>query len=69
MGESRNAYGILVRKPKAQTGTGKLRRKGENNIKMTFKEIGWKDVNRIRVAYGCRLAWGCVYHSEGFSIS
>jgi hypothetical protein len=37
MGELRNTYRILVRKPKAQTEIGKPRRKGENNIEMACK--------------------------------
>jgi hypothetical protein len=50
MGEMRKAYQILVRKPQAQIGIGKRRRTGENNIEITFKEIGWKDGNRLHVA-------------------
>jgi hypothetical protein len=41
MGEKRNAYGILVRKPEGKRPLGRPRRRWEDNIKMDLREIGW----------------------------
>jgi hypothetical protein len=41
MGEKRNAYGILVRKPEGMRPLGRPRRRWEDNIKMDLSEIGW----------------------------
>jgi hypothetical protein len=41
MGEKRNAYRILVRKPEGKTALGRPRRRWVNNIKVDPKEIGW----------------------------
>jgi hypothetical protein len=40
MGEKRNAYRILVRKP-----LGRPRRRWEDNIKMDLREIGWGGID------------------------
>jgi hypothetical protein len=42
MGETRNAYKILVRKPKGKRSLGRCRRKWEGNITMDIREIGWE---------------------------
>jgi hypothetical protein len=44
-GGIRNAYRILVGKPKGKRPPIRLRHKGENNITMDLKEIGWEDVD------------------------
>jgi hypothetical protein len=43
MGEKRNAYSVLVGKPKGKIPLGKPRRRWEDNIKMDFIEVGWID--------------------------
>jgi hypothetical protein len=46
-GEKRNAYRILVGKPK-----GRPRRRWVDNIKMDLREIGWDGVDWIDMAQG-----------------
>jgi hypothetical protein len=41
MGETRNAYRILVGKPERKRPLGKPRRRWVDNIKMDLAEIGW----------------------------
>jgi hypothetical protein len=41
MGETRNAYRILVGKPEGQRPSGTPRRRWAENIKMDLREIGW----------------------------
>jgi hypothetical protein len=47
MGERRNAYRVLVRKPEGQRPLRRHRRKWEDNIKMDLKGIGWDGVDWI----------------------
>jgi hypothetical protein len=41
MGESRDAYRVLVGKPEGWRPLGRPRRRWENNIKMDFREVVW----------------------------
>jgi hypothetical protein len=41
MGETRNAYRILVVMPEGKTPLGRPRRRWVDNIKMDLREIGW----------------------------
>jgi hypothetical protein len=50
MGELRNAYIILVRKSEGKRPLGRLRRRGEDNIRMDLREIGWEVVDWIPLA-------------------
>jgi hypothetical protein len=50
MGETRNAYRILVGKPEGKRRLGRPRRKWVDNIKMDLREIGWGGVDWIELA-------------------
>jgi hypothetical protein len=57
MGEKRNVYRLLVRKPEGKRPLGRLRRRWINNIKMYLLEIGLNVVDWIGLAedrYSCR---------------
>jgi hypothetical protein len=41
MGETRNAFRILVGKPEGKRPLGRPRRSWVDNIKMDLREIGW----------------------------
>jgi hypothetical protein len=41
MGEGRNMYRILVRKPKGRRPLERLRHRWKDGIKMDLREIGW----------------------------
>jgi hypothetical protein len=41
MGEKRNLYRILVRKPEGKRPLGRPRRRWVDNIKMDVRETGW----------------------------
>jgi hypothetical protein len=41
MGEKRNDYGLLVRKPRGNRPLGRLRCRSVDNIKMDLLEMGW----------------------------
>jgi hypothetical protein len=47
MGEERNAYKILVRKPERKGPLGRPRHRRVDNIKMDLREIGWGGVDWI----------------------
>jgi hypothetical protein len=40
MGERRDAYRVLVRKPEGRRPLGRPRRRWEDNIKMDFRDVG-----------------------------
>jgi hypothetical protein len=50
MGETRNAYRILVGKPEGKRPLGRPRRRWVNNIKMDLGGIGWDGRNWIKLA-------------------
>jgi hypothetical protein len=50
MGETRNAYRILVGKPEGKRPVGRPRRRWVDNIKMVLREIGWDGVDWIELA-------------------
>jgi hypothetical protein len=47
MGETRNAYGILVGKPEGKRPLGRLRRTSVDNIKRVLREAGWDGMDWI----------------------
>jgi hypothetical protein len=49
-GEKRNAYGILVGKPKGKRPLGRPRRRREDNIRMHLREIVWGGTDWIDLA-------------------
>ncbi|KAJ4428782.1 hypothetical protein ANN_25775 [Periplaneta americana] len=50
MGESRNAYRVLVRRPEGKRPLGRPRRRWEDNIKMDLREVGYGDREWINLA-------------------
>jgi hypothetical protein len=49
-GENRNAYRILVVKPRGKRPLGRPRRRWENNIKIDLREKGWGGMDWIDLA-------------------
>jgi hypothetical protein len=47
MGEKRNAYRILVRRPQGKRPLERHRRRWVDNIKMDLREIGWRGVDGL----------------------
>jgi hypothetical protein len=62
MGEMRNAYKILVRKPEVERPLGKPRRIWEYNAKMCIRETWWEVVVWIRVVQD-RDQWRAVVNT------
>ncbi|KAJ4428882.1 hypothetical protein ANN_25875 [Periplaneta americana] len=50
MGESRNAYRVLVGRAKGKRPLGRPRRRWEDNIKMDLREVGYNDRDWINLA-------------------
>jgi len=50
MGAMQNAYNILVGNHEEKRPLGRPRRRWEGNIRMNFREIGWKGVDWIHLA-------------------
>ncbi|KAJ4438682.1 hypothetical protein ANN_14629 [Periplaneta americana] len=50
MGESRNAYRVLVGRPEGKRPLGRPRRRWEDNIKMDLREVGYADREWINLA-------------------
>jgi hypothetical protein len=50
MGETRNAYRILVGKPEGKSPLGRPRRRCVDGVKMDLREIGWDGVDWIELA-------------------
>ncbi|KAJ4448734.1 hypothetical protein ANN_00125 [Periplaneta americana] len=50
MGESRNAYRLLVGRPEEKRPLGRPRRRWEDNIKMDLREVGYDDRDWINLA-------------------
>jgi hypothetical protein len=50
MGETRNAYRILLGKPEGKRPLGRPRRRWVDNIKINVRERGWNVVDWINLA-------------------
>ncbi|KAJ4435871.1 hypothetical protein ANN_18491 [Periplaneta americana] len=50
MGESRNAFRVLVERPAGKRPLGRPRRRWEDNIKMDLREVGYDDRDWINLA-------------------
>ncbi|KAJ4447923.1 hypothetical protein ANN_09932 [Periplaneta americana] len=57
MGESRNAYSVLVGRPEGKRPLGRPRWRWEDNIKMDLREEGYDDRDWITLAQD-RGQWG-----------
>jgi hypothetical protein len=66
MGETRNAYRILVGKPEGKRPLGRSRRRWVDNIKMDLREIGWDGMNWIELAQD-RDQWRALVKLLGIS--
>jgi hypothetical protein len=62
MGEKRNAYRLLVRKPEGKRSLGRPRRRWVDNIRVDLKEVGWGDVDWIGLAQD-RNRWRALVNS------
>jgi hypothetical protein len=50
MGDGRDAYMVLVRRPEGRRTLGRPRRRWEDTIKMDLQEVGWVGMDWIAVA-------------------
>jgi hypothetical protein len=50
MGQMRNTYRILVRKPKGKRPRERARRRCKNNIKTDLREVRWDGVDWIHLS-------------------
>jgi hypothetical protein len=62
MGEKRNAYRLLVRKPEGKRPLGRPRRRWVDNIRMDLGEVGSGDVDWIGLAQD-RNRWRALVNS------
>ncbi|KAJ4432113.1 hypothetical protein ANN_20728 [Periplaneta americana] len=66
MGESRNAYRVLVGRPEGIRPLGRPRRKWEDNIKMDLREVGYEDRDWINLAQDRDQWWVYVRAAMNF---
>jgi hypothetical protein len=62
MGEKRNVYRLLVRKPEGKGPLGRPRHRWVDNIMMDLGEVGWGDVDWIGLAKD-RNKWRALVNS------
>jgi hypothetical protein len=62
LGKKRNAYKLLVGKPKGRRPLGIARRRWLDNIRMDLIEVGWGDVDWIGLAQD-RDRWRALVNS------
>jgi hypothetical protein len=54
-GEKRNSYRLLVGKPEGKRQLGRPRLRWVDNIRLDLGEVGWGDVDWIRIGTGGEL--------------
>jgi hypothetical protein len=54
MGEDREVYKVLVRKPEGKGPLGRPKHRSEDRIRMDLREIGWRTVEWIQSAQDWR---------------
>jgi hypothetical protein len=64
MGEMRNEYNALVRKPEGKRPCKRPRHRWEDYVKMDLWEIGWEDVDWMHLAEDRDHGKPCVYGNE-----
>jgi hypothetical protein len=64
MGENRNAWKVLVGKPKGKRLLGRPRRRWEDNIKMNLRATGWGDVDWIHLTQARNQWWALEEHGN-----
>jgi hypothetical protein len=62
MGEKRNAYKLLVKKPVGKRPLGRPRHRWVDNIRMALGEVGWGDMDWIDLAQD-RDTWRALVNS------
>jgi hypothetical protein len=62
MGEERDVYRVLVRKPEGKNLFERQRRRWEDGIRTDFREIGWGSVDWIQLAQ-VRDRWRAVVNT------
>jgi hypothetical protein len=62
IGETRNAYRLLVEKPEGRRPLGRPRRRWVDNMRMDLGEVGWGDVDWIGLAQD-RNRWRALVNS------
>jgi hypothetical protein len=60
--ENMKAYRLLVGKPEGERPLGRPRRRWVNNIRMVLSEVGWGDMDWIRLAQD-RNRWRALVNS------
>ncbi|KAJ4444873.1 hypothetical protein ANN_06670 [Periplaneta americana] len=65
MGESRNAYRVLVGRPEGKRSLGRPRRRWEGNIKMDLREVGYDYREWINLAQDGGLKCECCNEPPG----
>jgi hypothetical protein len=62
MGETRNAYRILVGKPEGKRPLGRLRRRWMDSVKMDLRQLEWDGMDWIELAED-RDQWGALVNT------
>ncbi|KAJ4426792.1 hypothetical protein ANN_26591 [Periplaneta americana] len=69
MGESRNAYSVLVGRPEGKRPLGRPRRRWEDNIKVDLREVGYDGRDWINLAHDRDQWWAFVRAAMNLRVS